>query len=105
MKDDNRHSFSCCNKISYQFEFICERFSFAKLLMTKVYIEKISKLNLKWNKYNLGELDGRSLNFEDCETQINYQDLHTKIWYVIMYLISYKILYEIHTYVSNLCIV
>jgi hypothetical protein len=33
--------------------------------MTKVYIEKISKLNLKWNKYNLGKLEGRSLNFED----------------------------------------
>jgi hypothetical protein len=43
--------------------------------------------------------------FEDCEAQIHYQDLHTKVWYVIMYLISYKILYEIHTYMSNLCII
>ncbi len=36
--------------------------------------------------------------FEGWEVQIHYQDLHTKVWYVIMYLIPYKILYEIHTY-------
>ncbi len=73
--------------------------------MTNVYIEKISKQNLKWSKYNLRELEGKSLDFEDCEGQIHYQDLHTKNWYVIMYLIPYKILYNIHTYISNLCIV
>jgi hypothetical protein len=53
--------------------------------VTKVYIEKISKQILEWNKYNLGELEGRSLDFKNYETQINYQDLHIKIWYVIMY--------------------
>jgi hypothetical protein len=36
--------------------------------VTKVYIEKISKQILEWSKYNLGELEGRSLNFENCET-------------------------------------
>ncbi len=41
----------------------------------------------------------------DWEAQIHYQDLHTKVWYVIMYLIPYKILYEIHTYTLNLCII
>jgi hypothetical protein len=29
--------------------------------MTKVYIEKTSNKFLKWSKYNLGELEGRSL--------------------------------------------
>jgi hypothetical protein len=29
--------------------------------VTKVYIEKISKQILEWNKYNLGELEGRTL--------------------------------------------
>jgi hypothetical protein len=71
----------------------------------EVYIEKISKQNLEWSKYNLGELEGRSLDFEDCGTKIHYQDLHTKFWYVIMYSISYKILYNICTYISNLCII
>jgi hypothetical protein len=61
-------------------------------MVTKVYIEKISKQKLEWSKYHLGELEGKSLNFEDCEGQIHYQGLHTKIWYVIMYLIPYKIL-------------
>jgi hypothetical protein len=60
---------------------------------------------MECNRYNLEELEGRSLDFEDCGAQINYQNLHTKIWYVIMYLIPYKILYKIHTYTSNLCIV
>jgi len=34
--------------------------------MTKVYIEKILKQFLEWSKHNLGELEGRSLDFEDC---------------------------------------
>ncbi len=59
--------------------------------MTKVYIEKISKQILEWNKYNLGKLEGRSLDFENCATKIHYEDFHEKIWYVIMYLIPYKI--------------
>jgi hypothetical protein len=41
-------------------------------------------------------------SFEDFEAQIHYQDLHTKVWYVVMYLIPYKILYKICTYTSNL---
>jgi hypothetical protein len=84
---------------------MCERCNFAKLLVIEIYIKKTSKQILKWSKYNLGELKGRSLNFEDCEAQIYYQDLHIKFWYVIMYLIPYKILYEICTYISNLCII
>jgi len=52
--------------------------------VTKVYIEKILKQILEWSKCNLGELEGRSLDFEDCGAQIHDQDLHTKIWYVIM---------------------
>jgi len=38
------------------------------------------------------------MEFEDREAQIHYQNLHTKVWYVIMYLIPYEILYEIRTY-------
>jgi hypothetical protein len=34
--------------------------------MIEVYIEKISKQFLEWSKHNLGELEGRSLDFEDC---------------------------------------
>jgi len=63
----------------------------------KVYIEKISKQILEWSKYNLGELEGRSLNFEDYGIQIHYQD-HIQFWYVIMYLIPYKILYIRYSY-------
>jgi hypothetical protein len=47
----------------------------------------------------------KNLHCEDIKTifevkQIHYQDLHKKVWYVIMYLIPYKILYEIYTYVK-----
>jgi hypothetical protein len=45
----------------------------------KVYIEKISKQILEWNKYNLVKLEGRSLDFENYGTKIHYQDLDTKI--------------------------
>jgi len=62
----------------------------------EVYIKKTSKqffeveqINTTWE--NLKE-------FEDLEAQTHYEDLHTKVWYVIMYLIPYKILYEICTY-------
>jgi hypothetical protein len=61
-------------------------------MVTKVYIENISQQNLEWSKYKLGELEGKSLDFEDCEGQIHYQGLHIEIWYVIMSLIPYKIL-------------
>jgi hypothetical protein len=40
--------------------------------VTKIYIEKTSKQILRWSKDNLGELKGRSLDFEDCETKIHY---------------------------------
>jgi hypothetical protein len=46
--------------------------------VTKVYIKKISKQILKWSKYNLEKLEGRSLDFEDFGAKIHYQDLHTK---------------------------
>jgi hypothetical protein len=36
--------------------------------VTQVYIEKTSKQILKWNKYNLGELEGRSLDLENYGT-------------------------------------
>ncbi len=64
--------------------------------MTKVYIEKTSKQNFEVEQIQLGRTSRKE--FEDSEVQIHYQDLHTKVWYVIMYLIPYKILYEICTY-------
>jgi hypothetical protein len=63
--------------------------------MTKDYIEKTSKQIFEVEQIQLGRT---SKEFEDCESQINYQDFHMKICYVIMYLIPYKILYNIHTY-------
>jgi hypothetical protein len=98
LTDDIRHNFSCCTKISDRSKFICELCSFAKLLVKKIYIKKTSKQILEWIKYNLEELEGSNLDFEDCGAKIHYQDLHTKFWYVIMYLIPYKILYKIHIY-------
>ncbi len=68
LKDDNKHSFSCCTIISNQSKFICEQCNFAKLLVTQVYIGKTSKQFLKWIKYNLGKLEGRSLDFENYGT-------------------------------------
>jgi hypothetical protein len=64
--------------------------------VTKVYIEKTSKQNFEVEQIQIGRTSKKE--FEDWEAQIHYQDLHTKVWYVIMYLIPYKILYEIRTY-------
>jgi hypothetical protein len=36
--------------------------------VTQVYIGKTSKQFLKWIKYNLGKLEGRSLDFENYGT-------------------------------------
>jgi hypothetical protein len=94
LKDDSRHNFLCYTKILDRWKFIYKLCSFVKFLVIKVYIEKISKPILEWNKYNLKKLEERSLDFEDCATQIHSQDLHTKNWYVIMYYIPYKMLYE-----------
>jgi hypothetical protein len=38
--------------------------------------------------------------FEDCETQIHCQDLHTNVWYVIMYLIPYNIIQDTYIYIK-----
>jgi hypothetical protein len=35
--------------------------------MIEVYIEKTSKQILKWSKYNLGKLEGRSLKIGKCK--------------------------------------
>jgi len=62
----------------------------------EVYIEKTSKQIFEVEQIQFGSIWKKE--FEDWETQIHHQDLHTKFWYVIMYLIPYKILYEIRTY-------
>jgi hypothetical protein len=53
--------------------------------------------NIIWENLKEGVLD-----FENYEAKIHYQNLHAKISYVIIYVISYKKLYEICTYISNL---
>jgi len=46
--------------------------------VTKVYIEKTSKQFLKWSKYNLGELEGRSLKIGKCKYII--KTITTPLW-------------------------
>jgi hypothetical protein len=38
--------------------------------MIEVYIKKTLKQFLKWSKYNLGELEGRSLKIGKCKYNI-----------------------------------
>jgi hypothetical protein len=61
--------------------------------MTEVCFEKTSKQSFEMEQIQLGRTWKKE--FEDWEAQIHYQDLRTKVWYVIMYLIPYEILYEI----------
>ncbi len=61
LRDCNKHSFSCLTKISDQCKVICERCNFAKLLWQKFTLKRHQNKFLKWSKYNLGELEGRSL--------------------------------------------
>jgi hypothetical protein len=67
-----------------------------KVAMIEVCFEKTSKQIFEVEQIQLGRTWRKE--FEDWETQIHYHDLHTKVWYVIMYLIPYEILYEICTY-------
>jgi hypothetical protein len=45
--------------------------------VTKVYIEKTSKHFFEVEQIQLGRTLKKE--FEDCEAQIHYQDLHTKV--------------------------
>jgi len=52
---------------SNQSKVICERCSFAKLLVTEVYIKKTSKQIFKWSKYNLGKFEKRNFKIVECK--------------------------------------
>jgi hypothetical protein len=62
----------------------------------KSCFEKTSKQSFGVKQIQLGRTWRKE--FGDWEAQIHYQDLRTKVWYVIMYLTPYEILYEIRTY-------
>jgi hypothetical protein len=61
LRDGSRHSCSCFTKILDRSKVICEWCSFAKLLWRKFVLRRHQNKFLKWNKYNLGELERRSL--------------------------------------------
>jgi hypothetical protein len=63
LRDNSRRSFTCFSKISKGFKVICEQCSFAKLLWQKFTLRRHQNKFLKWNKYNLGELE-RSLKIK-----------------------------------------
>jgi len=67
LKEGSRHNCSCFSKITNWSKVICEWCSFAKLLWWKFVLRRHQNKFLKWSKYNLGELEGRSLKIGKCK--------------------------------------
>jgi hypothetical protein len=61
LREGSRHSVLCFTKILDRSKVICVWSSFAKLLWQKFVLRKHQSKVFKWSKYNLGELEGRSL--------------------------------------------
>jgi len=75
LRDGNRHNFSCFTKISDRPKVICEQCSFAKLLWRKFVLKRHQNNFLKWSKYNLGELEGRSLKIGKRKCTPSYKSV------------------------------
>ncbi len=68
-----------------------------------VALQSCYDISLHWEDIKTKFWSGANTTWENLKGvwrlgSENYQDLHTKVWYVTMYLIPYKILYEIRTY-------